>query len=184
MGLLFGRGLAFLVERLDRRIREPKDLEALYGLPLLGVVPESKALSRSARGGGDARAVLPPGESESFQPIRAHLRYFNVDRQLRTLLVASAAPESKTTIARHLAGAAARVGSRVLLLEADLRCPTLAQQLGAESGPGLADVLDGAVTWSEATQAIGLDEPSGEGVRVAPSTCLWLARGCRRIRES
>ena len=166
LGLLLGLGVAFLLERLDRRIREPKDLEALYGLPLLGVVPESKALSRSTRGGGDARAVLPPGESESFQLIRAHLRYFNVDRQLHTLLVASAAPgDGKTTIARHLAGAAARVGSRVLLLEADLRRPTLAQQLDAQSGPGLADVLIGAVPLGEATQTIDLDAPLGEGAK-------------------
>ncbi len=178
LGLLLGLGLAFLLERLDRRIREPKDLEALYGLPLLGVVPESKALSRSARGGGDLRAVLPPGESESFQLIRAHLRYFNVDRQLRTLLIASAAPgDGKTTIARHLAGAAARVGSRVLLLEADLRRPTLAQQLGAESGPGLADVLIGAVPWSEATQAIGLGDTSGEGARVRTLDVLVAGAG-------
>ncbi len=85
---------------------------------------------------------------------------------MRTLLIASAAPgDGKTTIARHLAGAAARVGARVLLLEADLRRPTLAQQLGAESGPGLADVLIGAVPWSEATQAIGLGDTSGEGAR-------------------
>ncbi len=166
LGLLLGLAITILLERLDRRIREPKDLEALYNLPLLGVVPESSALSRSARGGGDARAVLPPGESESFQLIRAHLRYFNVDRELRTLLVASAAPgDGKTTIARHLAGAAARVGSRVLLLEADLRRPTLAQQLDVQSGPGLADVLIGAVPLSEATQTIDLDTPSGEGVR-------------------
>ena len=166
MGLLLGLVIAFLLERLDRRIREPKDLEAVYGLPLLGVVPESKALSRSTRGGGDARAVLPPGESESFQLIRAHLRYFNVDRQLHTLLVASAAPgDGKTTIARHLAGAAARVGSRVLLLEADLRRPTLAKQLDVQSGPGLADVLIGAVMLGEATQTIDLDAPSGDGAK-------------------
>jgi capsular exopolysaccharide synthesis family protein len=167
LGLLLGLGLAFLLERLDRRIREPKDLEAVYGLPLLGVVPESSALSRSTRGGGDARAVLPPGEAESFQLIRAHLRYFNVDRQLRTLLVASAAPgDGKTTIARHLAAAAARMGSRVLLMEADLRRPTLAQQLGVQSGPGLADVLIGAVMLGEATQAIDLEAlPSGDGER-------------------
>ena len=166
LGLLLGLGLAFLLERLDRRIREPKDLEAVYGLPLLGVVPESRALSRSAQGGGDARAVLPPGESESFQLIRAHLRYFNVDRQLRTLLVASAAPDDgKTTIARHLAGAAARMGTRVLLLEGDLRRPTLAQKLGVQSGPGLADVLIGAVMLSEATQTIELEAPSGEGAK-------------------
>jgi capsular exopolysaccharide synthesis family protein len=158
LGLLLGLGVAFLLERLDRRIREPKDLEAIYGLPLLGVVPESAALSRSARSGQDARGGLPAGEAEAFHLIRAHLRYFNVDRELHTLLVASAAPgDGKTTIARHLAGAAARMGSRVLLLEADLRRPTLAQQLEIQSGPGLSDVLIGAVHLSEATQAIDLD---------------------------
>lgn len=96
--------------------------------------------------------------------IRAHLRYFNVDRQVRTLLVASATPgDGKTTIARHLAGAAASVGSRVLLIEADLRRPTLARQLDAQSGPGLADVLIGAVSWSEAIQTVDLEKSSGEG---------------------
>ncbi len=111
LGLLLGLGVAFLLERFDRRIREPKDLEAIYGLPLLGVVPESTALSRSAQGDGKARGALPSGEAEAFQLIRAHLRYFNVDRELRTLLVASAAPgDGKTTVARHLAAAAARVG--------------------------------------------------------------------------
>jgi capsular exopolysaccharide synthesis family protein len=162
LGLLLGLGVAFLLERLDRRIREPKDLEAVYGLPLLGVVPESSALSRSARGGENAWAALPAGEAETFQLIRAYLRYFNIDRELRTLLVASAAPgDGKTTIARHLAGAAARAGSRVLLLEADLRRPTLAQQLDVPSGPGLADVLIGAVPWSEAIQTVDLEKPSG-----------------------
>jgi succinoglycan biosynthesis transport protein ExoP len=167
LGLLLGLGVAFLLERLDRRIREPKDLEAVYGLPLLGVVPESKSLSRSARRDGDARAPLPASEAEAFHLIRAHLRYFNVDRQLRTLLVASAAPgDGKTTIARHLAAAAARMGSRVLLLEADLRRPTLAQQLDVQSGPGLADVLIGAVAIGEATQLIDLGTPpAGEGSR-------------------
>ena len=55
VGLLLGLGVAFLLERLDRRIREPKDLEAIYGLPLLGVVPESAALSRSARSKQNSR---------------------------------------------------------------------------------------------------------------------------------
>jgi capsular exopolysaccharide synthesis family protein len=100
----------------------------------------------------------------AFQLIRAHLRYFNVDRELRTLLVASAAPgDGKTTVARHLAGAAARVGSRVLLLEADLRRPTIAAQLDISSGPGVLDVLIGAVSLSEATQSVDLDLPRVDG---------------------
>jgi uncharacterized protein (DUF433 family) len=59
---------------------------------LLGVVPESAALSRSSKGKKGARDALPAGEAEAFHLIRAHLRYFNVDRELRTLLIASAAP--------------------------------------------------------------------------------------------
>jgi capsular exopolysaccharide synthesis family protein len=164
LGLLLGIGIAFLLERFDRRIREPKDLEAVYGLPLLGVVPESAALARSARRKSESGGVIPPSEAEAFHLIRAHLRYFNVDKELRTLLVASAAPgDGKTTVARHLASAAARMGGRVLLLEADLRRPTLAQQLDISSGPGVSDVLIGAVLMNDAIQSVALGQASGEG---------------------
>lgn len=163
LGLLLGLGVAFLIERLDRRIREPEELEAIYGLPMLGVVPRSAALARSAPPGGED-AALPPAEPEAFSLIRAHLRFFNVDRDLRTVLIASAAPgDGKTTIARYLAEAAVRSGSRVLLLEVDLRQPTLAQQLEIQSGPGLADVLIGAVPMDQATQSVDLRAPSGRG---------------------
>src|SRR5664280_931145 len=166
LGLLLGLGVAFLLERFDRRIREPKDLEAIYGLPLLGVVPQSAALSDSGRRRKNAKGALPPGDAEAFHLIRAHLRYFNVDRELRTLLVASAGPgDGKTTVARHLAAAAARMGSRVLLLEADLRRPTLAQQLEIPSGPGLSDVLIGALSLNEATQLIDLEAPSADSAK-------------------
>jgi capsular exopolysaccharide synthesis family protein len=162
LGLLLGLGVAFVLERFDRRIREPEDLETLYSLPLLGVIPESKALSRSASGASKTQSALTSGEEESFHLIRAHLRYFNVDRDLRTLMVVSAAPgDGKTTIARYLAAAAARMGSRVLLMEVDLRRPTVAKQLDIPSGPGLSDVLIGAVSLSEATQSIVLNHSSG-----------------------
>jgi tyrosine-protein kinase len=163
LGLLLGLGVAFLLERLDRRIREPKDLEMVYGLPLLGVVPESAALSRSGQGRDGAGMVLPSGEVEAFHLIRAHMRYFNVDRELRTLMIASAAPgDGKTTIARHLATAAAQVGSRVLLLEVDLRRPTLSRQLGLPPGRGLSDVLIGTVPLSDALHKVELVAPSSD----------------------
>jgi succinoglycan biosynthesis transport protein ExoP len=165
LGLLLGLGFAFLLERLDRRIREPKDLEAIYGLPLLGVVPEIPALARSSRN-GKAASALSAGEGETFDLIRAHLRYCNVDRELRALLVASAGPgDGKTTVARHLAGAAVMMGSRALLLEVDLRRPTLAAQLDLRSGPGLSDVLIGAISMDEATQSIDVDLQAGNRSR-------------------
>ena len=159
---MLGLGIAFLLERLDRRIREPEDLEGIYRLPALGVVPRSGALSRSSRRGSGERPGLPPADAEAFSLIRAHLRFFNVDRELRTIVIASPAPgDGKTTIARHLAEAAAKLGSRVLLLEADLRRPTLTEQLQIESGPGLADVLIGAISMNEATQSVDLQPSTG-----------------------
>ena len=168
LGLLLGFGLALLLERFDQRIREPKDLEEIYGLPLLGVVPESSAFSRTSRRGG-MRASLPGREAEAFHFIRAHLRYFKVDRDLRTLLVASAGSgDGKTTVSSNLAVAAAQMGSRVLLIEADLRRPSLAQQLGLDAGPGLADVLIGAASLSNAVQTIEPEPRSDEASKGGP----------------
>jgi polysaccharide biosynthesis transport protein len=164
LGLVLGLALGFLLERFDRRIREPEALEEIYGLPMLGVVPESAALSQSTRQEEGKGTALPPAESEAFSLIRAHLRFFNVDQDLHTVLVASPAPgDGKTTIARHLAEAAARSGARALLLEADLRHPMLAGQLNVQSNPGLTDVLIGAIRIDEAIQSVGLPLlPSGE----------------------
>lgn len=164
LGLLLGFGVAFLIERFDRRIREPKDLAEIYHLPLLGVVPESSALAGPARSNGYAFDALPGGEAEAFQLLRAHLTYFNIDRRLRTLLIASAAPgDGKTTVARHLAAASARMGSRVLLMEVDLRRPTVARQLAIRSRPGLADVLIEVVEMRAAIQSIQLDRVFAQG---------------------
>jgi len=164
LGLLLGLGVAFLLERLDRRIRRPEDLETIYRLPLLGAIPQSTALARAGRDGRGRRTVLPQAEAEAFSLVLAHLRFFNVDRDLRTLVVASAeANDGKTMIARHLAEAAARLGSRVLLFEADLRHPTLAQQLDIAAGPGLADVLIGDTAIGDAIQPVEFDAARGEG---------------------
>jgi Mrp family chromosome partitioning ATPase len=163
--LVLGLSFVLLFARFDRRIREPEDLVAIYRLPLLGVVPGSVALSRSATTGSrsakkreKALQALPPNEAEAFQLIRAHMRYLNVDRDIRTLVVTSAAPrDGKTTVARYLAIAAASVGESVLLIEADLRRPTLAHQLDAQPGPGLSDVLIGAESLWSTTQLVELD---------------------------
>jgi capsular exopolysaccharide synthesis family protein len=170
LGLLVGFGLALLLERLDPRIRGPRELAAAYDLPLLGVVPQSAALARFVRADEAPPPALPLVETETFHIIRARLRSFNADRDIRTVLVTSATPgEGKTTVARHLASAAVRMGSRVLLLEADLRRPKLAQELGLQSHAGLADVLNGTVAIRVATQSIGIGRQTLDLLPSGPS---------------
>ncbi len=163
VGLLLGLGTVLLLAGLDQRIRDPRELAAIYGLPLLGVVPQSRALARSAKNKKRSKKALPAREAEAFQLLRAHVRSFNVDVELGTLLVVSAAAgDGKTTVARQFANAAARRGLRVLLLEADLRHPTLASQLDVQPGPGVSDVLSGMMSLSEVTQLLELESSSRE----------------------
>lgn len=165
LGLLIGLAAAFLLQRLDRRLREPGDLETVYRAPLLGVVPESSALQQVAST-GDHPSELPASEAEIFGLLRAHIRYFNVDRDLRLIAVISAAPgDGKTTVGRHLALATAMIGSRVLFLEADLRRPMAAKSFGIDREPGLSEILLGEASLTSATQRV--EFASREGAKIS-----------------
>jgi receptor protein-tyrosine kinase len=119
------------------------------------VVPESAALRQDQESHDHAGELLPPSEAEIFGLLRAHVRYFNVDRDLRIVVVVSAAPgDGKSTVARHLAIATATVGSRVLFLEADLRRPMAAKYFGIGREPGVSEVLVGQESLESAVQRV------------------------------
>lgn len=158
VGLMLGVGLAFLFERLNRRLRDPEEAQEAYGLPVLGTIPESKAIAESNE--GISVPTLPFGETEAFRMLRASLRYFDVDEGIKTVLITSAtAQEGKSTVAWNLANAAATSG-RVLLLETDLRNPSLSRQHGISTGPGLAEVLTHQVELADAIQTPPASQPS------------------------
>jgi capsular exopolysaccharide synthesis family protein len=139
-GLLLGIGLALMREQQDRRVRDSKELESAFGLPVLARVPESKVLGSRSSIGHD----LPPFEADGFRTLRTNLRYFKRDHEIDSVLITSpVVDEGKSTIAFHLAAASAATGAKVLLIEADIRKPTLAQLLGLPPDEGLSTVLAG-----------------------------------------
>jgi len=106
-----------------------------------------------------ANETLPGAEAEAFRLVRTRLRYFNVDRELRSLLVTSASPsEGKTTVAFYLARTAAEAGIRTLLIEADLHEAALASEFGLSPLPGLAEVLTRQASPEGVIQGIPLEE--------------------------
>ncbi len=163
LGLILGGALALLLERLDRRLRDPKEIEEMFDRPILGAIPESRLLARS----GPTQATLQPQEGEAFRMLRANLRYFDIDREVDSVLVTSAAPgDGKTTVAWNLASAAAGAGGKVLLIEADLRHPGLANSLGLRGSAGLSTVLAGEATLEATIQEIPVQEQAnGRGLR-------------------
>lgn len=151
IGLLLGCGLAFFFERLDRRLRNPEEARDAFGLPILAAVPESKAIVASNR--RTAAVELPFMENEAFRMLRAQLRYFNTDREVRTVAVSShAAGVGKSTVAWNLARIAA-TSSKAIVVEADLRNPTLSTQHGLHAAPGLAELLTRQVDLDTAIQS-------------------------------
>ena len=96
--------------------------------------------------------------------MRANLRYFNVDRDVRSVLITSAAPgDGKSTVAWHLAAAAAAARTRVLVVEGDLRHPGLGRALERGAGPGLSTVLAGASSFHEAIQRVPVSDGRTDG---------------------
>jgi len=153
VGLLLGLVLAFLLERFDRRMKTVDDLEETYRLPLLSIVPLSKSLAKTYQ----ERQASPAhhGEHEVFRMLRAYLRYFNVDRKINSVLVASAAPgDGKTTVAHNLAEAAQETGTKTLLIDADMRRPAIAAYYGISQVPGLSEVLSHHVQPLDAIHSI------------------------------
>lgn len=154
LGLLLGLGLILLLEQLDSRIKDEEGIEEAYELPILAKIPHSGSPEPAAR---FDPIGLGPGGSEAFRMLHANLRYFNVGRQITSLVVTSATPgEGKTTISWGLAVTEARSGKSVLLIEADMRQPSLAEKSGLDRGrpTGLSLVLSGSESLADAIQTV------------------------------
>jgi tyrosine-protein kinase len=141
LALLIAVALPSLLDRLDRRIREPEELEELLGVPMLALISDDAFPGHSPH----------PHVRESFQTLRASLTYFNVDRTLSSLVVTSPVQQDgKTTVAVNLALAYALDERDVVLVDGDLRRPQVAARLGKEPGVGLDQVLVGEKTLEDA----------------------------------
>jgi capsular exopolysaccharide synthesis family protein len=167
LGLIvsFGLGFAlvFALEHFDHSVRVPEHVSHGLATPLLGVVPRITRTSRTHRGGH----LWTPGAPDSlaadaFRNVRASLLGV-ADRHgpIVSLLVTSAkAGDGKSTAALNLAATCARAGERTLLLDVDLRRPSLDDVFPAdpddEERPGLVDVLRGVAPWQQALRRTDL----------------------------
>jgi capsular exopolysaccharide synthesis family protein len=142
IALVIGVGAAVLIERLRTGFRTPEELEAKTGLPVVGVVPK---LPRRMR-----RLVASEARHVDFDAalsrMRGTLQVMHDGRSPQMLIVTSALPaEGKSLLAAGLARNAAEAGLKVLLIDCDMRNPTLASLLDLPSGPGLSDLLQGTM---------------------------------------
>jgi polysaccharide biosynthesis transport protein len=153
--LLMGGGAAVLADKLRDVFHSVDDLRGTVALPLLGIVPYQAALSRQRQANLETSAHVYPedgrlsdetyvsnGFTESFRSLYSNLRFLDSEMQLKSLVVSSATPaEGKSTTAYNLAVNAAAMGQRVLLVDADLRRPSVHEKAGLQNREGLSNVI-------------------------------------------
>ena len=160
-GLMLGSFVAFCVEYANDSIRMVEEAEQWIGLPLLGAIPMVATHGGKKRGGGLPLLVSQQERGgiarESFRSLRTNLQFLEIEGQRRKTL-AITSPQvgaGKSTIAANLALSLDAIGQKTLLVEADLRRPSLFQAFGLAKKPGLAEVLGEELPWTQAVHAVG-----------------------------
>jgi polysaccharide biosynthesis transport protein len=163
LGLAGGIGSVFLMEALDSGLATSEDVEQVLGLPHLGAVPTLESTTHGKDPG------VPPAQyiidkplsafAEAFRNLRASILFSKVDTKVQVILVTSSLPgEGKTVTTFCLGRSMALSGSKVVVVDCDLRRRNINHLLDVEPKVGLVEVLQGVATLDE---ALVFDQPSG-----------------------
>ena len=160
---LLAVGAAVTADMLNNTVRDPDQLSRILNTEVVGSLPlvkDWKGGFSSVSASGTTRALVPlkhgseparSGFDEAIRTLRNSILLADFDRRLRSLMITSASPsEGKSTIAANLAPAHAQQGRKTLLIDADVRRPSLHRRFDLESKVGLTNVLNGDMPWREA----------------------------------
>jgi polysaccharide biosynthesis transport protein len=163
LGLSTGIGLAFLLEGIDNTVRTPEQAQAISALPSLGMIPlgsksgiETAGKRLTVASSREAVELVTQSRpqsqmAESYRALRTSLLLTSLGGPPKVILVTSALPqEGKTTTSINTAIVLAQKGTRVLLIDADLRRPSIHKTLGMGPKTGLSNVLTGNATLQQA----------------------------------
>ncbi|MBW4554156.1 MAG: polysaccharide biosynthesis tyrosine autokinase [Aphanocapsa sp. GSE-SYN-MK-11-07L] len=160
--LLLGTAAAFLAEKLHDVFHSANDLRRDVMLPLLGIVPFRRELQTASQLEGQRLAedlAASPDFVEAFRSVYSNIRLLSAGTPIRSVVITSALPaDGKSTVACNLALAAAAMGKRVLLVDADLRRPTVHQNCDVSNLRGVTNVLTANVPFDQVIQKSTIEE--------------------------
>ncbi len=158
LGFFGGAAMAFILEFLDNSIKSTEDLEKMLGMPLLGVVPTIDPEDLASIPSNRERAIYSYSRqrspvAESLRSIRTNITFRTGNKEQLLLLVTSAVPkEGKSFTSSNLSAVMAMAGQKVLLIDADLRRPSIHRLFDLSDDFGTVDILTGEKTLEEVAQ--------------------------------
>lgn len=172
LGILLGVGLVFLRDALNTRVRSAAEVEEELGIPLIGrIPPPPKKLAEANKLSVLEEPHTP--QSEAYRMLATNIELVNLERGASSLMICSPVhSEGKSTTAANLAVAFARRGQRVVLMEADLRRPTMRKLFQLEDGPGIVDAAIGRIDLEQALVTVDIpaeNVTSGNGDVMSPN---------------
>ncbi|MFE9956936.1 polysaccharide biosynthesis tyrosine autokinase [Micromonospora sp. NPDC005299] len=142
VGLASGAGLAVLRHTLDKTIRGRREAALVADAAVVGEIGDDPKMKVQALIADDPTGL----RAEEFRRLRTNIRFLSIDGRIGSLVVTGSVPsEGKSTVAANMAIALAQSGERVVLIDGDLRKPTIATLFGLPGGVGLTSVLIGDV---------------------------------------
>lgn len=167
LSLIGSIALVYGMERFDRRLKNPEDMERAYGRPLLSVLPHSAQPDARLHG----HASVGREFREPFRVLRTNLELESLDAPPRTIIVSSAMPgEGKSTVVRNLALAFRETGKSVVVVDLDLRHPSLYEKFGQVPGVGVTEVLRHQAALDDAIISVGVGMDAFAAFMLAQST--------------
>lgn len=138
LGLFFASGLVFLVVYLQDKIRDPREITQVWGVPVLGLIPINKMDNKSVISMIQPRTPFV----EAYRVLRANLQYANIDKPIHTILITSpSSGDGKSTVSSNLAVVTSQNNSKVILADCDLRKPTIHKLFQLTNRSGLTDLF-------------------------------------------
>jgi capsular exopolysaccharide synthesis family protein len=160
VGLALGVAYALIRRHLDRRIQKAADIERLFGVPVIGTLPVDHRLDGKSTivDAGTAAQLHDAGGAmaEALRELRTNLSFLDVDQPPRIIVVTSSMQaEGKSTVTANLAVTMAAAGENVVVVDGDLRRPTLVDVFNLVPGVGVTDVLTGTAQLADVLQPWG-----------------------------